>query len=413
MAAGALWRHVDFLRLWAGGTLSSFGAALRNVALPLTAVLTLDANALDMGVLVALQQLPVPLFGLFVGVWLDRVPRRPVMIGAELGRALLLLTVPAAAALGSLGMAQLYAVAFAIGVLTVVFDLGVTSYLPSVVGRENLIDANSKLAMAANPAAIGGRALGGLLVGLVGGPIALLADAMALLAAGGCVARIRTRERSAERGRDRVGGESLWGEIGEGLRFLFGEPALRSVTLASAIGSCGGAVQQAVFLLYATRDLSIGPTWIGLILATGAACGLAGAGLAGPAARRFGPGPVLIFAPGVYALGAALVPLALPGALAVPTLMAAQALMGAGLQLYSVNQISLRQSISPDRLLARVNAGRRVIVFGVIPIGALLGGLLGEVYGLRVALVGSATLAAACVAYSLASPLRTLRSLRV
>ena len=394
----------DFRKLWAGHAISDFGSAITTLALPLTAIATLDAGPAQMGLLVAAGQLPVPLLGLFAGVWVDRVRRRPLMIGAEIGRALLLATIPLAAWLGVLSLAQLYAVAFGGGCLTVVFDLGATSYLPSLLARGELLVGNARIQMAHQGAAAGGRTLGGGLVQLVTAPLAIALDAVTFLISALLLLAIRKPEpeRPAP-----AGSSSVWREIAEGLRLTFRQRVIASMTIASTIGSFGGALQQAVLFLFMTHALEQAPLAIGLVMGAASLAAWTGALLAERVATRLGPGPALIGGCFLYALGAALVPLAGPQLLPpLPTLVLAQVAMGFALSLYSVNQISLRQVLTPDALLGRVNASRRVFVFGAIPLGALLGGALGEALGLREALVAGAVASAVCALYALASPLR-------
>ena len=399
----------DFRKLWAGHAISDLGSAITTLALPLTAIATLDAGPLQMGLLVAVGQLPVPLLGLFTGVWVDRARRRPLMIGAEIGRALLLATIPLSAWLDALSLAQLYTVAFGVGCLTVVFDLGTTSYLPSLLARGELLVGNARIQMAHQVASVGGRTLGGGLVQLVTAPLAIAFDAVTFLLSALFLLAIRKPEPERPA---RTGPSSVWSEIAAGLRLTFRQPVIASMTIASTIGSFGGAIQQAVLFLFMTHALELSPLAIGVVMGAASLAAWTGALLAERVATRLGPGPTLIGSCFVYALGAALVPLAGTGPLQpLATLVLAQAAMGFALSLYSVNQISLRQVLTPDALLGRVNASRRVFVFGAIPLGALLGGALGEAVGLREALALGAGASAACAFYALASPLRGVVSL--
>ncbi len=404
-----LWRHPDFLKLWAGMAASDTGAAITTLALPLVAIVTLGAGPAQMGLLVALRHAPVPIFGLFAGVWIDRRTRRPLMIGTRLGYALLLATIPAAAFAGVLRIEQLYAVAFGLGTLAVVFDLAHTSYLPSLVERRELVEGNAKLQLTNSVAAVAGPGLGGVVVQALGAPVALAFDFFASLGAALGVGLIRAAEPARASGGRRAG---LLCEIGAGLRLALTEPIISAMTICSTIGSLAGAMLQAVFLLFLSNGLGLSPAWIGAIVATAGGAALLGALLAQPAARRHGPGRVLVAMAFLWFVGALLIPLA--GVIAlpvVPVLMAAQLCLGLSLTVYSVNQISLRQAITPDELLGRVNASRRVLVFGAIPVGALIGGALGAALGLRATLVGSAGIAFVAFLYAAASPLRSVRSL--
>ncbi len=407
-ARPGLWQHREFRKLWSGHVVSDLGGAIGSVALPLTAVVTLGADAMQMGALVALQQAPVLLFSLFAGVWVDRVPRRPLIVAAELGRAVLLATIPAAAVLGLLRIEQLYVVGFLAGTLKLVFDLASTSFLPALIGREDLVDGNAKLQMSASVTEAGGRALGGILVRLVTAPLAIAFDAFSFLISALFAYRIRVSETHAlvEGERD----TSVWREMGEGMRVLMRTPPIRAMTISSTIGSGGSAVQQTVFALYLTNELTLGPIWFGVVLGILGAAAFVGTFLAGPAERRFGPGPALIVGSFFWGGGGVLLALVSPMmAFMLPLLVLAQVSTGIGRSIASINQISLRQAITPDRLLGRVNASRRLLVFGIIPFGALLGGVLGESLGLRTALSAGAAIQILGFIYTALSPLRTVR----
>ncbi|MEE9281029.1 MAG: MFS transporter [Myxococcota bacterium] len=404
----SLWRHREFGKLWSGHVISDLGSAIGSVALPLTAVVTLGAGATQMGVLVALEQTPVLLFSLLAGVWVDRLPRRQLIVAAQIGRAVLLATIPVAAVSGVLRIEQLYVVGFLAGTLKLVFDLAATTILPTLIGRRDLIDGNAKLQMSTGVAEASGRVLGGLLVRLVTAPLAIAFDALSFLLSGLLAILIRTAEPDVSQvGADKVG---LWREIGEGMRVLVQTPPIRAMTISATVGSFGGAIQQTVFALYLTNELSLGSVWFGIILGILGAAAFVGTFLAGPAARRFGPGPALIVGTFFWTGGAVLLALVSPQMASVLGLLGlAQISSGIGRSIASINQISLRQAITPDHLLGRVNASRRLLVFGVIPFGALLGGALGESFGLRSALFAGAGVQVVGFIYTWLSPLRAVR----
>ena len=403
----SLWRHADFLKLWAGTALADTGGAITALALPLVAIATLGAGPAQMGLLIALRQAPVPLLGLFVGVWVDRRARRPLVIGTRVGYALLIVTIPAAAWMDVLRIELLYGVAFVLGAFGVVFELAQTSYLPSLVARGQLVAGNARLQLTHSAAAVTGPGLGGLVVQTLGAPVALAFDCLGSLAAAAGVALIRRPEPARTPTGERGG---VGREIVAGARMTLGQPVIAAMTLCSMIGSTAGALQQSVFLLFLANELELSPAWLGLVVASAGAAALVAALLAHPAARRFGSGPVMVAASFLWFAGAALVPLA--GHAPLPPLLVlvpAQALIGFALTAYSINQISLRQALTPDALLGRVNATRRVLVFGVIPIGALAGGAIGEALGLRAALMAAAAVSFLAFVYAAASPLRTTR----
>lgn len=401
---GRLWRHTDFLKLWLGQSISDVGSAITSLALPLVAIVTLDIGASEMGLLRALEHTPTLLFGLFIGVWVDRARRRPLMIVAQLGRAVLLAIIPIAALLGSLRIELLYGVGFLVGTLAVIFNLTVTSFLPTVVGRADLVEGNAKLQMSSSVASIGGKGLAGVLVQHITAPLAIVLDALSFLLAAICLLFMCSSEAIKNHP---PGNRGVGREIGQGLSLVFRDPILLSMIVGTTIASFGGAIQQTVLILYLTRELMIGPAWLGIILASASIASLLGAIVAGPAARRYGPGLTLIGALFIESIGMGLIPFAGKArGFIMPGLILAQLLIGAGLTVYSINQISLRQTITPDDLLGRVNASRRVLVFGVVPIGALVGGALGEMIGLQATLVAATAVIFLSFVFHLASPLR-------
>ena len=404
-----LWKDPDFLKLWTGQTISVFGSNITLLALPLTAILVLDATPAQMGLLGAAGTLPHLLVGLFAGVWADRVRRRPIMIAADLGRALMLLTVPLAWVLGLLHIEQLYVVAFLAGILTTFFDVGYGSYLPSLVGREHLVEGNSKLHASQSVAEAAGPGLAGALVQLLSAPIVVIVDVVTFVASALALTLIRKPEPEPAPRRE---GKNLWREIGEGLHIVLSTSLLRSLAVSGVIFVLFQYVLLAVYTLYLTRELGIEPALLGVIFGIGALGALSGAVIAGQTARRFGLGPTIIAAPLLGCVAALLIPLAggLPSA-AVPLLVMAQFLYAFGGPIFTINAVSLRQSISPDRLLGRVNASNRFMVFGVMPVGSLLGGFLGETIGLRPTLAVAALGMLLAFVWLVASPVRSLREL--
>ena len=402
----SLRHHPDFLKLWTGETISLFGSQVTLLALPLTAVLLLGASAVQMGILTACGSAAFLLVGLPAGVWVDRHRRRPILIGANIGRALLLATIPLAAMLGVLRIEQLYLTAFVVGLLTVFFDVAYMAYLPTLVSREQLVDGNAKLELSRSVAQMSGPGVAGGLVQLVGGAIAVAVDAVSYAVSAWCLWLIQTDEPpsgSAEHDRD----SSLWAELVEGLQAILGSPVLRAIAACTSIWNLFGSAAQAIFLLYLVRDLGIEPSLTGLVMMALGPGALVGALLAPRLAARFGAGRTICAAP-IVALGPALM-IALaagPLALVLPILLVSlffQGLIGA---IYNVTQTSLRQRLVPDRLQGRMNATMRFAVWGTLPVGALAGGMLGELIGLRgVLMVAVIGVVLAAVAVTL-SPVR-------
>lgn len=404
-----LWRHADFVNLWAAESISQLGAQITLLALPLAAAISLDAGAAQMGVLAAAGTAPALFFSLFAGVWVDRLRRRPLMMVADVGRAALLAVVPLAWAFGLLRMELLVGVAFLVGALTAIFDVAYLSFLPTLVRREKIIEANSKLQASVSAAQVVGPGLAGLLVGLITAPWAILAQSATFLASAFFLGRIRAEEpRPAARAATR----SVRGEIGTGLSAVREHPLLRPMLLSSSASTLFGYVFLAVYVLYMLRDLGFGPGAVGLVLGLGGVGALLGAMLAAPLARRIGIGPTIVLGRVLFGVGGLLVVAAfyVPG-YEVPLVLCAEFFQWLVLVVAEVNQISLRQAATPQRLLGRVSATYRFAVAGVVPLGSLLGGLLGEMIGLRgTLLVGIAGMLAACLIVAF-SPLRTLRDL--
>lgn len=401
--------HPEFFKLWGGQTISSFGSAITGLALPLTAVVARGATPLQMGLLGTVGFLPQLLFSLPAGVWVDRLPRRPILIGADLGRAILLGSIPVMALLGLLRIEALYIVAFLGGVCTLFFDVAALAFVPALVERERLVDANSTAALSDSVAMTAGPALAGGLVQLLTAPIAIVFDAFSFLVSAVFSILIRVREPAPATKHRRT---RLWTAIGEGLRVLAAHPILRAMAVSVTLASFAGRVQSTVLVLYIVRELGLTPALLGVVFATSGVAAIGGSLLAGPASAHLGPGPTFLAGTMVSLLAALLLPVVGgPLVLAVAVLILAQGLRSIGTPLYSVNQRALRQTMAPARLLGRLNASWRFLVYGVVPLGSLLGGVLGQTVGLRATLaIGALAMLPGCL-WVLLSPVRTLREL--
>jgi len=380
-----LWRHPDFMKLWSAQTVSVFGSQVTTVALALTAVLTLHANPLQVGLLRAVGAAPPLLIALFAGVWVDRLPRRPVLVWADLGRAALLGSIPCAALLGVLGMEQLYIVVFLAGVLTTVFDVSHMSFVPALVEPEQLVDGNSKLQTTFSLAYVLGPGLAGSLVALVTAPFAIAVDALSFLVSALVIGLIRvtgvTPRTPARR-------ESMRRDIGEGLRVVFGSPVLRPLALFAGTHFFFVSAILSLLTLYASRDLGVPPALIGVVFAAIGVGYLLGALIGRRLVRRFGLGPASIGGAVLNGVAVLLIPLAGGhGIVPVALLVASQLFLGLGIMVNDVPETSLRQALTPDRLRGRVNATIRFVARGPSLFGALLGGALGQVVGLRLTLL--------------------------
>lgn len=396
----------DFVKFWASQTVSLFGSAVTLVALPLTAIISLEATPAQVGALRAAQWAPFLIIGLVAGVWIDRFRRRPILIASDLGRAVLLGSVPLAAHVGVLTLSYLYVVSFLIGILTVLFEVSYVSFLPSLVGREQLLEGNSRIGASRSAAQAGGPAVGGALVQLLAAPVALIADAFSFLVSATFVWRIRDPEAPVKRGVTRG---RLWREIGQGLRVVFGTPILRALATAFTAFNFFGSAVLAIYPLYATRQLAISPALLGLILTVGGVGALAGAVLSTWAAGKFGIGTTIMGSMMLAGAGNAMAALAGgPVPLAASVLAGGQLLNGMGLTMHNINVMSLRQAITPPDLHGRVTATMRFAISGAQPVGAVVGGVLGSVIGLRITVLAAGIGQAIGFLWLVLSPLRGL-----
>ena len=406
---GGLWRHSDFLKLWSAETISQVGSQVTGLALPFVAIVTLDVSAFEVALLGVVEFAPFILISLPAGVWVDRLPRRPILIVGDLGRAALLASIPIAYAFDVLTIWQLYLVGFLFGVLTVFFDVAYQSYLPSLVSRDQLVDGNSKLEISRSGAQLAGPALAGVLVQALTAPIAMLIDAVSFIASGLFVFRIRTREKAPERENGRSPFAGMKGELSEGLRYVLGHRYLRWIAASTATFNFFSNVMFAIFLVYAVRQLNLSAGTIGFVFAIGNVGYLVGAITSNRIAGKVGVGPAIVLgaAAGIAAL---LVPLA-PESGPIPLLIASQLIISFGLPLYNITQVSFRQAITPERLQGRMNSVMRFIVWGVIPLGTLAGGGIASAMDLRAAIwVGAIGMSLAFLPVLL-SPVRTLREM--
>ena len=391
--------QVEFRRVWVAQTVALFGGQVATLAIPFTAALTLGASALQMGLLAAAGQAPFLLCSLPAGVWVDRARRqRALLIAADLGRAALLTLVPLAALLNIMRIELLYGVAFLTGVQSVLFEIAHYAYVPALVGRERLTEVNGRLQVSYSAADAAGPGLAGVLIQAVTAPLAVLTTALSYLISAALLGRVRQPERP----------RGLRWEAGEGLRALLGHPLLRPIVLASALGGFFYHAVRALYVLYAVEELGLGATGIGIALAAGGIAAVPGGLRAGWAARRFGFGAAICGGWLVEAAALLLIPLA-HGPFAILVLIAAQAAGELAGAVANVNQWSLRQAVTPDRLQGRVTASHRFLVYGAYPLGSLLGGLLATALGLRPALVVCAFGALLGPLWLLTSPLRSLR----
>jgi Transmembrane secretion effector len=377
----------DFAKLWAGETVSLIGTQVTQFTLPLVAILTLKATVFEVGVLNALRFVPVIVVAVLAGVVLDRRRRRPVLIGCSLASAVLIGLIPLSSATGLLSMGLLYAVAVLAGTLTVCFDVGALSYVPFLVGRQHLTEANSKIQASTAFAGIAGPGLAGLLIGFITAPVTLTVDAVSYLFSAAGLISIRTPEPEPDTGQERP---SVRSSIAEGFRAVYGTRLLRVLLGQSAMLNVGFGATSTIFVVYAVRVLGLTPAKLGIALGALQAGALLGALCAARVKRALGLGRTLAVSI-LFVSGSPLL-LLLPhsaGPAAMTVFVAGWLGHGFGICVWNVNTITLRQAVTPTRLLARMNATYRMMLFGALPVGAMAGGLLGSAVGLRTALVAA------------------------
>jgi MFS family permease len=404
--AGGLWHHLDFRRLWIGETVSQFGSSISQIALPLVAILVVHASTFEVGLLATFESLAFLAVGLPAGAWVDRMRFRNVLIVNDLIRAAAMTSVPVAAWLDVLGMIQLYVVGLLVGVCTVFFDVAYQSYLPELVGREELVDGNAKLQASESVSMIAGPALAGGLIQIVTAPYAVLVDAVSFLWSASWVAAIKKRVAKPERRPDR----HLGREIKEGLKFVVGNRLLRSIAMCTGSANLFSSMATAVYLVLLARQLHLAPGVIGLIASTTAVGGLLGSLVAGRIARKLGQGPTIWLSILVGAPAAFVVPF-VHRDWSLGLLAVAQLVFWAMVVIYNITQVSFRQGITPPGLLGRMNATMRFLVWGTMPVGAFIGGVLGSAIGVRQTLLVAAIGGAFAWLPVFLSPLRTMREL--
>ena len=406
MRRDSLFFHRDFRLLWLGDTVSQFGSIVTGTAAPLVAALVLAATPFEMGLLNAADTAAFLLVGLPAGAWVDRMRRRPLMISADLGRAVLLASIPVAWWLHVLTLTQLILVGLVVGVLTVFFDVAYQSFLPSLVSREKLMEGNSKLQASQSVAFVSGPAIGGWLTQFVGGANAIGLNAVGFLSSAVCLWRIRAVEPTVEPAPDR----RLGWEIAEGLKFVFGNRSLVGIVGSTATANFSLNLMSAVSVLVLTRQLGASAGVVGLVMVGGGVGGVLGALTASRISNWLGQGRTIWVSLLVTSPFMLLAPLAGRGWL-LSLYAVAWLVSGYGGVVYNIAQVSYRQAICPDRLLGRMNASVRFMVWGTLPLGALVGGVLGDVIGIRATMWVGAIGVLVCPLPVLLSPLRRLRDL--
>lgn len=395
----------DFRLLWMGQTSSKLGSTITSVALPLVAVSTLDASAFMVAMLPAATWLPWLILGLPAGVWVDRLPRRTVMIVCDLAALLVVLSVPVAAWLGLLHIAHLLAAALLTGAASVFFQTAYQTYPPVLLPAAQLPAANAKLQGSESAAQVVGPGIGGLVAQLFGAVTGLLGDALSFLISAICLLRIETREKVT-----RPAQRNTLREVGEGLRFVAADPYLRVLTIFGAVSNIGLIGYQAVLVVFLTRVVGVSPGAVGGLIAATGLGGVVGAALATSIGRRFGTARGLI----LCELGAApfglLIALGGPGR-RLGFVVAGGFVLVAGVVAGNVIKASFRQSYPPPHLLGRVTASKQLVNYGTIPLGALLAGALASTIGVRATMWAMLACVVLAGLVLLAEPIRGRRDL--
>ncbi|HLK64902.1 MAG TPA: MFS transporter [Bryobacteraceae bacterium] len=402
-----LWHEPDFLKLWGGQAVSRLGSAITDGALPLTAILMLNASPFELGLLSGAGAASILIFGLFAGAWADRLRRRPILIGTDLGRALILGMVPITAAFGHLRMSYLYMISAASSLLTVLFEVSYQAYLPSLVERENLMEGNSKLALAGSAADVAGPGLMGVLVQWFTAPKAILLDAVSFLVSALSVALIRKPEATPKLDRQ----PEMKREIVDGLRASWQQPILRALVLRTGTSAVFLGFFAALYMVFAIRELHLSPALLGAIISVGGASSLAGAFVTPWLVKRFGVGPTLIGAAIVTGITTLMPALSRGPVIVCASILGLAQLFDVSWPVYHINKVSLQQAVTPDHLLGRVNSAIYLLFRGLIPVGALLGGALGDAIGMRPTMFVGASGYLLSALFLIFSPIRHLREL--
>jgi MFS family permease len=451
----SLFGHPNYRKLWTAATVSLFGTQVSQIAIPFIAAVVLKAPPGEVGLLTTIEFLPFIFFTLPAGVWVDRFRKQRILVIGDLGRALFLVSIPIAYAFNGLTIWQLYVVGFVNGVMTVFFDVADQSFLPTILERDELVEGNSKLQISQSSAQILGQPIGGGLVALLTAPVAVLIDAASYVGSALLIFWIRVAARgpaatstaipTAEAGAgttDAVagagsgGGPSLAAEaaladddagrspaapdasdegmrrqIMAGLRYIGHHRFLANIAASTATSNLFSNIAFAIFPVYLYVTLGLSPATVGAIGGIGGAGVLVGALIASRVPKLFGVGPTIVGSIGLGGVFGLLVPLAPAGDLAVVFLASSFFFGSAASVVYNVNQVSLRQAITPERFLGRMNATMRFLVWGTIPIGSLIGAGLSEVIGVHTTIWVGSILGVLAFLPVFFSPVRSLREI--
>ncbi|HVB72920.1 MAG TPA: MFS transporter [Ktedonobacteraceae bacterium] len=404
-----LWKNPDFMKVWLSRTISNLGNGITGIALPVIAVQVLNATPAQMSILSALNGMAVLLFGLIAGVWIDRLRRRPVLIATDLGRALVVGSIPVAALLGILRIEQVYIVAALSAILAVFFNAADVAFFPSLLQAQELVEGNSKLGMSDALAEVGGPAVAGVLIQAISAPLSMIVDALSFLGSAFCLARIRKPELQPVPAKQR---RSAWLEGIEGIRYVLKNPLLRTLAGSAGVFNFFGTFVGTFYTLYVIRTLGVTPIILGLLIAAGGLSALVGAWLAERVVRHLGLGFTIGGGLFVYGLVGLLVPLARgPVSVIVAVLFASQLVGDVAVSIHLITELSLRQMLIPAHLAGRANTAIQFLTLGVAPFGALLAGVIAEHVGVRFTLFIGVSGVIVAGLWLLLSPVRRVQAM--
>lgn len=378
--SGRHWSHRDFKRLWFSDTVSQLGNQFTSLALPILAVLSLHATPFELGLLLALQTIPFPTLGLFVGVWADRLRKRPIMVVCNLGRMITLASIPLAFFLNALTLYHVFVVGAVNGIFTVFFEISYQSYLPVLIDRVDLVEGNAKLQASASGAQVVGPGIAGFAYQFIGGALTIAVDAVGYLASALALFSIRKSERKLTMDPQSNGKSSFFSEMKEGVGIVFRHSILWRLMSCTATANFGGAISGAVFVILLLKMLKFSPALIGLVGTVGAVGFFLGTILTPSITKHVGLGRSIAISIFVSVINM-LSPLALYGS-AFPIIAGIGFIAGVALPVYNINQVSLRQTVVPNRLQGRMNATFRTVNWGTLPAGSIIGGILGTYLGI-------------------------------
>jgi MFS family permease len=399
--SSTLWKNKNFNLLWAGATISLVGTEVTNLALPIAALMILKAGAIEIAFIKAAEMIAFPFFGLFAGVLADRLNPRRIMIVADFSRFLLLSLIPLAYVFGLLKVYVIIVVAAIMSIFTVFYNVAYSAYVALIVEREQLIEGNSKLNTSQSVAQFMGPMLAGWLILIAGAVKSLLVDVFSYLFSASMLFMSKQAFRPTDSfKKNKLPNRSIWVDIKEGLSFVFANKTMKTLIVATGFANLGHSIVQPMFLVFAYKQLGISPERMGIILGIGSVGLFIGSVTASKFVQKYGLGNSMFFFMGLVGIASFLIPVALIGIPEIILTFVWFTICFAD-TIYNINQFTLRQLLTPFELQGRMNATVRIIIFGIMPVGSVLGGFLASSFGLIVSLVvgGAAFLMVSIIVY--------------